>query len=83
MALDLKDGEGRRVTHAERVEFSKRPANVRQLCKNLIVLLQPRFNRFWAPNAISSHYTFNSCRAGFSVGDVLTVIRWRVEIIDL
>src|SRR5271156_1064088 len=51
--------------------------------EHLLALLQPRFNPLWVPNAFLSDYTFNSCRAGFLVRDVLTVIRWRVQIVDL
>src|SRR5580658_3204538 len=76
-------------TKSEPVPYGSSLASV-QLCSR--VCIKPtrlaattvqRFNPFWSPNAILSDYTFSSCSAGFSVGDVLTVIRWRVQIVDL
>lgn len=39
--------------------------------------------RFGSQTQFCPTTPFNSCRAGFLVRDVLTVIRWRVQIVDL
>jgi hypothetical protein len=85
VARDLKDGKDEECP----VPYGSSLASV-QLCSR--VCINPTrlaattvqwFNPLWARNAILSDDTFNSCSAGFSVGDVLTVIRWRVKIVDL